>query len=560
MTQRNQYSHKRLHQSWQHSLPMRSVCWLSSFSLLSNGLVFAQTQPTAIDNIVPTAVNIQPVVVKKPLKKNVATPRTKVVPSRSKKKKSTFAQRRARLRQVLKQRAANSASKPGVATKKPKSRAVVNVSPTIIKAPRVKKAIPQNNPKVKITAPIASPSIRKAPRTVNQPRTTPKVGTSTPTKVKDYNNTYIDPTNYNSATKRNNQAPRVILTERGSNCRTISVKGQGITRSNCVKAPVINTRNQNIANSQNKPTPKKTPSWLRKSQTSRLASATPVKRSIVSRVRKSRRRPNRIATTIRNTPIRSIRSNRWNRTRTVASVTKNSTRGNRFIPTPSNFNSTRGNRFIPTPSNFNATQVNAKPIAPKGGMLALPITADNTAPVPSIVTYDIPLAKTLPKIAYRFPNIAYGNGQGFMFPVAVPSPITSLFGWRIHPISGNRRFHTGTDIGAAMGTPVLAAYSGTVEIADWVGGYGKTVILNHGNNQQTLYGHMSEIIVKPGETVEKGMVIGRIGSTGNSTGPHLHFEVRQLTSEGWVATNPGAYLEEGLQQLMQSLQTAKKPE
>ncbi len=539
MTQRNQYSHKRLHQSWQHSLPMQGVCWLSSFSLLSNGLVFAQTKPTAIDNIVPTAANIQPVAVKKPLRKNIVTPPTKVVASGSSKQKSTFAQRRARLRQVLNKRAANSAPKPGVVTKKPKPPVVVNVSPTTIKAPQAKNVIPQNSPKVKITAPITSPSAPKTSTTVNKPSVSPKVGRSRPSKAKDYNNTYIDPTNYNSATKKKNQAPRVILTERGSDCRAISVKGEGITRSNCVKAPVSNTRNQNIANSQNKPTSKKTPSWLRKSQTSRLASATPVKRSVVSRVRTSGRRPNRIAT--------AIRSNRWNPARTVAGVTKNSI---------------HPHRFIPSPSSFNSTQVSATPIAPKGGMLALPMTADNTAPVPSVVTYDIPLAKTLPKIAYRFPNIAYGNGnsRGFMFPVAVPSPITSLFGWRIHPISGNRRFHTGTDIGAAMGTPVLAAYSGKVEIADWVGGYGKTVILNHGNNQQTLYGHMSEIMVKPGETVEKGMVIGRIGSTGNSTGPHLHFEVRQLTPEGWVATNPGAYLEDGLQQLMQSLQTAQKPE
>ncbi len=537
MTQRNQYSHKRLHQSWQHSLPMQGVCWLSSFSLLSNGLVFAQTKPTAIDNIVPTAANIQPVAVKKPLRKNIVTPPTKVVASGSSKQKSTFAQRRARLRQVLNKRAANSAPKPGVVTKKPKPPVVVNVSPTTIKAPQAKNVIPQNSPKVKITAPITSPSAPKTSTTVNKPSVSPKVGRSRPSKAKDYNNTYIDPTNYNSATKKKNQAPRVILTERGSDCRAISVKGEGITRSNCVKAPVSNTRNQNIANSQNKPTSKKTPSWLRKSQTSRLANATRVKRSVVARVRKSGRRRNRIAT--------AISSNRWNPTQRVASVTKNSI---------------RANRFIPRPSNFTSTQVSATPIAPKGGILALPITAENTAPLPSVVTYDIPLAKTLPKIAYSLPNIAYGNGQGFMFPVAVPSPITSLFGWRTHPITGNRRFHAGTDIGAAMGTPVLAAYTGKVEVADWVGGYGMTVILNHGNSQQTLYGHMSEIFVKQGEEIEKGMVIGRVGSTGNSTGPHLHFEVRQLTSEGWVATNPGAHLENGLQQLMQSLQTARKAE
>ncbi len=521
---------------------MQGVCWLSSFSLLSNGLVFAQTKPTAIDNIVPTAANIQPVAVRKPLKKGKVTPPTKVVTSQSSKQKSTFAQRRARLRQLLKKRATNSAKpvnastpKPRVAPKKFKSIVEANVSPIrSIKASPTGNVIKQDSPKVKITAPIISPSVPKTPTTVNKPRISPKVGRSTPTKSKDYNNTYIDPTNYNSATKKNNQAPRVILTERGSDCRATSSKGQGITISNCVKAPISNTRNQNIANSQNKPTSKKTPSWLRKSQTSRLATATPVKRSLVRRVGKTKWRSNR-----------SNRIKRWNPAQVATSVTKNSI---------------RANRFIPTPRNFISTQVSDTPIAPKGGMLDLPITAENTAPLPSTVAYNIPLAKTLPKIAYSLPNIAYGNGQGFMYPVSVPSRITSLFGWRIHPITGNRRFHAGTDIGAAMGTPVLAAYTGKVEIADWVGGYGMTIILNHGNNQQTLYGHLSEILVRPGEKIEKGMVIGRVGSTGNSTGPHLHFEVRQLTSQGWVATNPGPYLENGLQQLMQSLQTAQKPE
>ena len=202
--------------------------------------------------------------------------------------------------------------------------------------------------------------------------------------------------------------------------------------------------------------------------------------------------------------------------------------------------------------------MSSTPIAPKGGMLTPPMTAENLVPRASKVAYDIPLASLLPKIAYGIPNIAYSNGTGFIFPVSVPSPFTSLFGWRKYPITGNRRFHTGTDISAAMGTPILAAETGTVEVADWVGGYGMTVIINHGSTQQTLYGHMSEILVQPGQKVERGMVIGRVGSTGNSTGPHLHFEVRQLTAKGWVATNPNAHLEAGLQQLMQSLQTARR--
>lgn len=129
--------------------------------------------------------------------------------------------------------------------------------------------------------------------------------------------------------------------------------------------------------------------------------------------------------------------------------------------------------------------------------------------------------------------------SGFQFPLSVPAPITSPVGWRIHPISGQQRFHAGTDFGAPTGTPVVAARSGQVAIADYIGGYGATVVLDHtDHNQQTLYAHLSQILVPPGMWVEAGTVIGLVGSTGNSTGPHLHFEVRQLTNRGWVAVNP----------------------
>lgn len=141
-----------------------------------------------------------------------------------------------------------------------------------------------------------------------------------------------------------------------------------------------------------------------------------------------------------------------------------------------------------------------------------------------------------------------------LFPLSVPASITSLFGFRIHPITGDRRFHSGIDLGAPMGTPVLAAYSGKVANADFLGGYGLTVILEHNRStQQTLYPHLSEIFVQPGQWVGQGTVIGRVGSTGNSTGPHLHFETRQLTPEGWVVTNPGVPLEYALTQRVDAL-------
>ncbi|MBW4662787.1 MAG: peptidoglycan DD-metalloendopeptidase family protein [Chroococcus sp. CMT-3BRIN-NPC107] len=154
-------------------------------------------------------------------------------------------------------------------------------------------------------------------------------------------------------------------------------------------------------------------------------------------------------------------------------------------------------------------------------------------------------------------GVLSNNNTRIIFPLSMPATVTSLFGWRIHPITGDRRFHAGTDFGAAMGTPVVAAYSGNVAIADSMGGYGLTVVLDHQKfGQQTLYAHLSEIFVEPGQVVEQGTVIGRVGSTGNSTGAHLHFEVRQLTNQGWVATDPGVQLQGALAQLVESLRVA----
>jgi murein DD-endopeptidase MepM/ murein hydrolase activator NlpD len=86
--------------------------------------------------------------------------------------------------------------------------------------------------------------------------------------------------------------------------------------------------------------------------------------------------------------------------------------------------------------------------------------------------------------------------------------------------------HTGIDIGAAMGAPIVAAAAGTVIVAGWVEGYGNTTVIDHGGGMSTLYGHQSSIGVTVGETVAAGQQIGVVGSTGHSTGPHLHFEVR----------------------------------
>jgi murein DD-endopeptidase MepM/ murein hydrolase activator NlpD len=152
-----------------------------------------------------------------------------------------------------------------------------------------------------------------------------------------------------------------------------------------------------------------------------------------------------------------------------------------------------------------------------------------------------------------------GNGNTrLLFPLAIPASISSAFGWRMHPITGSQRFHSGTDIAAPIGTPVLAALAGRVAIADFLGGYGLTVTLEHEKGtQQTLYAHLSEIFVQPGEMIRQGGAIGRVGSTGLSTGPHLHFEFRQLTPDGWVALDAGEQLEYALAQLVKAFDVAQ---
>lgn len=111
-----------------------------------------------------------------------------------------------------------------------------------------------------------------------------------------------------------------------------------------------------------------------------------------------------------------------------------------------------------------------------------------------------------------------GTGQ-YVWPTV--GQITSGFGWR------PGEFHYGVDIAAPIGTPVLAADSGTVVKAEWYAGYGKMIVIDHGGGRvKTVYGHLSSILVDVGEVVEKGQLIGKVGNTGRSTGPHLHFEIR----------------------------------
>ena len=120
------------------------------------------------------------------------------------------------------------------------------------------------------------------------------------------------------------------------------------------------------------------------------------------------------------------------------------------------------------------------------------------------------------------------TGGVMAWPVAKSGTyITSPYGTRQHPIQGVIRMHTGIDIGnAGFGAPIIAAADGVVTLASYYGGYGNCVMINHGNGISTLYGHGQKILTTVGTIVKKGDLIMEVGSTGNSTGPHCHFEVR----------------------------------
>jgi murein DD-endopeptidase MepM/ murein hydrolase activator NlpD len=116
---------------------------------------------------------------------------------------------------------------------------------------------------------------------------------------------------------------------------------------------------------------------------------------------------------------------------------------------------------------------------------------------------------------------------------------TSLYGVRSDPFRGTAAMHAGVDIPGPVGTPIYATADGVVGRSGWVGGYGNLVELDHGKGLQTRYGHLSKISVAPGTRVTRGQVIGMMGSTGRSTGSHLHYEVRM---DG-RAVNPVPYLD-----------------
>ncbi len=130
------------------------------------------------------------------------------------------------------------------------------------------------------------------------------------------------------------------------------------------------------------------------------------------------------------------------------------------------------------------------------------------------------------------------SGGSMVWPCPSSGHISSPFGYRLHPVLKTYKMHTGIDISASSGVSIIAANKGTVIYAGWQNGYGNTVIIDHGGGISTLYGHASRLLVSEGSTVNAGDVIAKVGSTGLSTGPHLHFEVRK----SGVPVDPTSYV------------------
>ena len=367
-------------------------------------------------------------------------------------------------------------------------------------------------------------------------------------------NNYIDSTDYSiGATTRDRAPTTVVLSERSTGCQTVSQNGKLASAVCGVVAP-----NQQTPSKQTSSPPtvnqlvsiQKTPSRPTLSQlVSAQKTSTPQMLSqLITGQKKATPQMLSQLITAQNTPIVPRASSGTPQELQLTGVPR--------LPRPPVAAAQPS-----SPSVLQAGESESRPTQ------QTPYSEYSPAPIPALpgqsyyssaVPSTAPMGLDYYNLATRpvgRPNI---GKTSFMFPLTVPAAITSMFGWRIHPITGDYRFHAGTDIGAPTGTPVIAAASGQVATANFLGGYGLSVILLHEQGtQQSLYAHLSEIFVQPGQVVEQGTVIGRVGSTGNSTGPHLHFEWRHLTTEGWVAVDAGTHLEYALAQFIRALQIAQ---
>ncbi|MBM5827746.1 MAG: M23 family metallopeptidase [Cyanobacteria bacterium M_surface_7_m2_040] len=180
-------------------------------------------------------------------------------------------------------------------------------------------------------------------------------------------------------------------------------------------------------------------------------------------------------------------------------------------------------------------------------MRAAEVGATLPVSMPAEVPPQVPVAPLLPPERWLSSSLGAPEmgGEPAVPPLAYPLAVLALqidpWGWRYSESRGAWRMHTGVDFAAPSGTPVLAALSGTVVLAESLSGYGLTVILDHGRGLQTLYAHLQQIEVTVGSSLNEGEPLGRVGMTGTATGPHLHFELRRQ-AELPLALDPTPHL------------------
>ncbi len=197
----------------------------------------------------------------------------------------------------------------------------------------------------------------------------------------------------------------------------------------------------------------------------------------------------------------------------------------------------RAEKRSPALKSVTSTSESSAPVAEATSSQAAPVdvnlTAKATRPRRVFPVVEEPAASTK-STPVRPAELMRNSAEHVDLHLPVDGPIRSVFGMRRDPINGRMRLHKGVDISARRGTPIEAAAEGRVVFAGRNGGYGKMVMLEHADGRQTLYAHAERLFVKPGDVVKAGQTIAAVGSTGHSTGPHLHFEIR----EGQNAVNP----------------------
>ncbi|AFZ17111.1 M23 family metallopeptidase [Allocoleopsis franciscana] len=554
---------------------MLGLSLLSGFSILSSGFVIAQTDSLVDTGTAPPSTSVKaapapapeppasrkpvvttiivpdtpapranrehvapakppaPVAAKKPASPSRTSETATRKPSRQRQTAETAAKKPSSQRQTAETAAKKPSSQRQTAEtarrKPPTLQRTADALGPIIAAPK-KPILAAPNLSIPDSETVAKPpKLYISPSQIQESAQTPDLPT----------NRYLDRTEYNiGATPRDEKPASVVVRDRSTGCRTVSQNGRLLSGSCGVAAP-----NQPIATRQ---------------------TAT---RDVTNKPSANRAIANRQTDNLRHLLQEPRLPKVTTQALQLARLTAHNDQLNEVTtPEPQLL----GVKRLPAPAVASTKSVNPRSARLRVRGIRHPQQKTYSAYSPRPVdllpasSFSFPEASTSPGSQSYYnvtrrpagrPNVGNAN---FMFPLAMPNAITSLFGWRIHPIAGDYRFHAGTDIGAPEGTPVLAAVAGQVITADFMGGYGLTVVVQHqdGNNL-SLYGHLSEIFVQPGEQVEQGNVIGRVGTTGYSTGPHLHFEWRHLTPNGWVALDARPNIEYALGQFIKSLQVAQ---